>query len=106
MQVETKEADVSENPADDTGVNDGDKEDKIKEQVELPSAKMETPNSGISKGSSTHPTPSIQEPLLKAELKEEETIHDSDFEEPSGRLKKVLQFIPQINKLNVPPIQG
>ena len=38
--------------------------------------KVETPKVTVA--------PSIQEPLLKVEVKEEETIHDSDFEEPSG----------------------
>lgn len=28
--------------------------------------------------------PSIQEPILKIETKDEDMIHDSDFEEPSG----------------------
>ena len=38
----------------------------------------------MTKGNSGAGAPSIQEPLFKAEKKEEETIHDSDFEEPSG----------------------
>jgi hypothetical protein len=33
-----------------------------------------------------HSAPSIQEPMVKAETKDEEMIHDSDFEEPSGIL--------------------
>ena len=38
-------------------------------------------------------TPSIQEPLFKAEKKDEETIHDSDFEEPSGLILLHLKCI-------------
>lgn len=42
--------------------------------------KSEAPKASISIAS----VPSIQEPILKVETKDEDMIHDSDFEEPSG----------------------
>lgn len=78
---------MSENVAEETGIADGEKEDKkdsIAAEIAAP-IKSEATKPEAGKGSGTIPhTPSIQEPLSKAEPKEEETIHDSDFEEPSG----------------------
>lgn len=61
---------------------DADKEDK-KEPQDGSTGKSETFKPSTS---SLPNAPSIQEPILKVETKDEETIHDSDFEEPSGLL--------------------
>ena len=77
LQVETKE-EIPDNISDTSKGNDVDKEDKADVHVDS------IPKTEMTKGNSGAGAPSIQEPLFKAEKKEEETIHDSDFEEPSG----------------------
>ncbi len=66
-----------ENSNEHGGSDSVDKEDK-KEQFSDAGPMLKSEN--------VKSAPSIQEPLLKSEHKEkeEETIHDSDFEEPSG----------------------
>ena len=86
--METKEAEV-ENSNEPSGGNESvEKEDKKEQFTDGASLKSEIVKSA----------PSIQEPLLKSELKEkdEETIHDSDFEEPSGwkYLHKLVWIVP------------
>lgn len=77
MQVETKE-EIADNISDTSKGNDADKDDKTDVHAD-PVVKTESV-----KASSGTGAPSIQEPLFKTEKKDEETIHDSDFEEPSG----------------------
>lgn len=57
----------------------GDRDDK-KDQTDTVLVKVEAPKNSIPISSAS----SIQELPLKTETKEEDTIHDSDFEEPSG----------------------
>lgn len=92
FKVETKEAEVAENPAEELASGSAVEKDEIKNSATTPhqqssTAKTDSTKSETVKSNSTH-VPSIQEPLLKSEPKEEETIHDSDFEEPSGRIVK------------------
>ena len=71
----------TDNAAETSGASDADRDDK-KEVQEGVVVKTE-----VIKASSSIPTaPTNQETVLKVENKEEEMIHDSDFEEPSGIL--------------------
>lgn len=75
FQIEPKEAEVENSNEPSSG---SDLVEKVEDKKELSDAVTTLKSENIKSG------PSIQEPLLKAEVKEEETIHDSDFEEPSG----------------------
>lgn len=64
-----------------TVVIEADKEEKKESVVENAAVKPETfKSSSILQANMS----SIHEPLLKIESKDEDMIHDSDFEEPSG----------------------
>lgn len=76
IQVETNDHTVVEP----SGTSDADKDGKKEPGHESTSVKSEAHKASTSLPSA----PSIQEPMLKAETKDEEMIHDSDFEEPSG----------------------
>jgi len=92
-RVETKE-EIPDNISDTSKGNDVDKEDKADVHVDS------IPKTEMTKGNSGAGAPSIQEPLFKAEKKEEETIHDSDFEEPSGLEGAAFQSRLPVDKLH------
>lgn len=80
IQVETKEVETNDHPVEPSGASDADKDDKKESGPDGTTVKSEAHKASTSLPSA----PSIQEPMLKAETKDEEMIHDSDFEEPSG----------------------
>lgn len=95
-RVETKEVETHDYPVEVTGVSDVDKDDKKELALDAGMGKSEAPKASISIAS----VPSIQEPILKVETKDEDMIHDSDFEEPSGLEGAAFQSRLPVDKLH------
>ncbi|XP_046461894.1 lysine-specific histone demethylase 1A-like isoform X2 [Daphnia pulex] len=95
-RVETKEAETNDHPVEPSGASDADKDDKKESGPDGTTVKSEAHKASTSLPSA----PSIQEPMLKAETKDEEMIHDSDFEEPSGLEGAAFQSRLPVDKMH------
>jgi len=94
-RLENKEAEVTDSTSDSaTGGNSNDKDDKKESSTEL--GKSDSTSNMTGSASSTI----ALESTVKIELKEEEIIHDSDFEEPSGLEGAAFQSRLPVDKLH------